>query len=291
MKTLFTFFFVFIISFAFSQNEILFFQTSWGSQLPFDEFCRQAVESGYDGVEVALPNNDEKLQELQAAVEKYKLQLIILVGTQRSGNIDVVAEQYKNNLKKAASLKPLKINSHTGSDFFTFEENLLLLSAADEAGKEINIPVFHETHRGRFSYNLPLTYDYLQQFESLHLTADFSHWMVVHERLITKDNELMKEAILKSGHIHARVGFEEGPQVNDPRAPEWKNYVDAHIDIWEEIIQNEWNLGRVATVTTEFGPTNYMPALPYTRQPVSSQWDANVYIMEKIKERISAINN
>jgi hypothetical protein len=40
------------------------------------------------------------------------------------------------------------------------------------------------------------------------------------------------------------------------------------------------------TITTEFGPDPYMPALPFTRQPVTSQWDVNVFMMELLAETV-----
>jgi hypothetical protein len=36
---------------------------------------------------------------------------------------------------------------------------------------------------------------------------------------------------------------------------------------------------------TEFGPPHYLPALPFTRQPVADQWDINVYMMKTLRER------
>lgn len=41
------------------------------------------------------------------------------------------------------------------------------------------------------------------------------------------------------------------------------------------------------TFLTEFGPVDYMPALPYTRQPVADQWAINVYMMEILRKRYS----
>ena len=85
---------------------------------------------------------------------------------------------------------------------------------------------------------------------------------------------------------HARVGFEEGPQINDPSAPEWEKVIERHLDIWEAVIQKTWNENKSATITTEFGPPGYMPTLPFTQKPVSDQWKANVFIMNKLKKRI-----
>jgi hypothetical protein len=61
--------------------------------------------------------------------------------------------------------------------------------------------------------------------------------MVVHESLLINKEDLLEKVILKSDHIHARVGFEEGPQVNNPSAPEWKSTLNRHLDIWESVIQ------------------------------------------------------
>ncbi|MCK5442661.1 MAG: sugar phosphate isomerase/epimerase, partial [Maribacter sp.] len=92
----------------------------------------------------------------------------------------------------------------------------------------------------------------------------------------------------RSQHIHARVGFAEGPQVNDPEAPEWQKALNRHLDIWEKVIRKKWTeSNRPFTITSEFGPPNYMPTLPYTRLPVADQWKANVFIMKALKERMN----
>ena len=38
--------------------------------------------------------------------------------------------------------------------------------------------------------------------------------------------------------------------------------------------------GADMTITTEFGPPNYLPTAPFTQKPLSDQWEANVFIME-----------
>jgi hypothetical protein len=42
------------------------------------------------------------------------------------------------------------------------------------------------------------------------------------------------------------------------------------------------------TFLTEFGPADYLPTLPYSRQPVANQWDINVYMLQLIRNRYSA---
>jgi hypothetical protein len=37
----------------------------------------------------------------------------------------------------------------------------------------------------------------------------------------------------------------------------------------------------------EFGPVDYMPALPYTRQPLADQWQINKHMVDTLRTRYS----
>jgi len=41
------------------------------------------------------------------------------------------------------------------------------------------------------------------------------------------------------------------------------------------------------TFTPEFGPPTYMPALPYTRQPVADLWDICMYMTQQFRARFT----
>jgi hypothetical protein len=41
------------------------------------------------------------------------------------------------------------------------------------------------------------------------------------------------------------------------------------------------------TILTEFGPPDYMPTTPYTRQPLADQWAINIYMMQLLRKRYS----
>lgn len=95
-------------------------------------------------------------------------------------------------------------------------------------------------------------------------------------------------AISRTVHIHSRVGFVEGPQITDPRAPEWDEVLQAHLNCWDKVIElQQKNKRELFTITSEFGAPPYMPLLPYTRQPIVNQWEVNVYMMNLLKERYS----
>ena len=273
-----------------TQNELLFFQTNWGFEGSWEAFFLKTKSSGYDGVEVWLPKNARVQQEVSKGLKKHQLKVIYLCGTNKSLSFKESLLAYENDLKRAIAQKPCAINSHTGSDFFSFEQNMKFIKLANDLSNKYNIPIHHETHRGRFSYALPETKRYLNLDSAFRLTLDISHWMVVHESLLAQQKQLLDEVMKRTDHIHARVGFEEGPQVNNPQAPEWDKALNRHLSIWESIILSHWKTGKPMTITTEFGPPNYLPTAPFTQKPLSDQWEANVFIMKAIKEQMNISN-
>jgi hypothetical protein len=70
------------------------------------------------------------------------------------------------------------------------------------------------------------------------------------------------------------VGYEEGPQVPDPRAPEYESHLNAHERWWKmvwdaQLARNQ----QVSTLTAEYGPPLYLHTLPYSQTPAANLWD------------------
>lgn len=274
-----------LLSFGlFAQKKVLFFQTDWGNKLPIEDFLAKVKANGYDGVEVWMPGKPEGREALKDGLKKHDLKVIFLHGTNKSLSFEEALKAYETGLRDLYSWNPVKVNSHTGSDFWTLEQNLAFLQIGEKLAQEAGIPLIHETHRARFSYTLPATLEMLEKFPELGLTLDISHWMVVHERLIPLSDPFLQKILPSIQHIHARIGFAEGPQVNNPAAPEWENEVKVHLDIWEQIIRSY--PGEVFTVTTEFGPPPYLPTVPFSNVPIADQWNANVWIMNALKTQM-----
>ena len=125
----------------------------------------------------------------------------------------------------------------------------------------------------------------MEKIPELRVTFDVSHWCNVHESLLADQPETIEMTLQRVDHIHARIGHPEGPQVNDPRAPEWEAAVKAHLAWWDKVVDLKKQKGDTLTVLTEFGPPDYMPTLPYTRQPLADQWAVNVYMMHLLRNR------
>jgi sugar phosphate isomerase/epimerase len=264
--------------------------TSWGFQGTMDEFCAKVKKEGYDGIELWWPTNNKKAQDdIFAALKKYDLEIGFLCGGSQSNPQDHLAF-FKNMIDAAAKQniqRPLYINNHSGRDHFSFDDNKKFIEHTQALAKETGILICHETHRGRMLFAAHITRKFIESFPELRLTLDISHWCNVHESLLADQQETVEMALSRTDHIHARIGHPEGPQVNDPRAPEWEPVVKQHFEWWDKIVERKKKNGEVVTILTEFGPPDYMPTLPYTKQPLGNQWEINVHMMQVLRKRYS----
>jgi sugar phosphate isomerase/epimerase len=268
---------------------LIILATNWGYQGSLDTFCGEAKKAGYDGIEVWWPTEQKAQQELFTALEKHGLQVGYLCAGYDS-DYTKHAQQFETALKAATGnnkIKPLYINCHSGRDYFSFEQNSALIDMTLRLSKQSGIPVYHETHRSRMLFAAHIAQRFIEAKPELRLTLDISHWCNVHETLLQDQATTVAKALERASHVHARIGHPEGPQVNDPRAPEWENAVKAHFGWWDEVVKRHQAAGKPLTFLTEFGPADYLPTLPYTRQPVANQWDINVYMMNQLKQRYS----
>lgn len=268
--------------------QLLIMGTNWGFKGSVDAFCAKAKEAGYDGIEMWWPGTTATQDELFTALKKHRLQIGFL-----TGGSDKVPEkhfqQFKAMLDGAAYQqvqKPLYINCHSGRDFFTKEENGKFIDYTTQIAAETNNLICHESHRSRMLFAAHIAKQFIREYPALRMTLDISHWCNVHESLLHDQDETVQLALERTDHIHARIGHPEGPQVNDPRAPEWESAVKRHLDWWDAIVAMKIKKGvNQLTILTEFGPPDYLPTLPYTRQPLADQWDINVYMMQLLRKR------
>jgi sugar phosphate isomerase/epimerase len=267
---------------------ILFFCPLWGStEMAFEAFLEKVKKAGYDGVEMSLPLEDEaEKARLLQGLDDYGLLLVAQHYETEHPDPETHLAEYIRRLENLASARPLLLNTQTGKDWFSFEDNLRLIRAAAEVAERSGVKILHETHRGKFSFCAATTRRFLEAESELRISADFSHWCVVSESLLADQAQAVDIAIERADHIHARVGHAEAAQVSDPRAPEWLQMLETHLGWWDRIVERHRRQGtEVLTITPEFGPAPYMPLLPYTGMPVASQWEINTAMMEMLRKR------
>lgn len=263
--------------------------TNWGFNGSMDAFCARVKKEGYDGIEVWWPGAVSDQDQLFSALKKYQLDVGFLCGGSQSNWKDHW-ETFRLSLEAAAGnerQRPLYINCHSGRDYFTDTENQAFIDLTRKISDQTGIRICHETHRGRMLYSAPVARRFLEANPDMKITLDISHWCAVHESLLADQPEQVQLALERTEHIHARIGHPEGPQVNDPRAPEWAAAVNAHLTWWDQVWQRKRQAGMLMTILTEFGPPDYMGTLPYTRQPLADQWAINVHMMQLLRKRYS----
>lgn len=271
----------------------------WGQEnLSPSEFIDKITDAAYDGIEILMPADDNFCDSFMAEMEDVyeKNDDFIFIAQQliTPGKVTITEfiKRFENELQKLISYQPTYINSHTGKDYFSFDNNCRLIEASLNISAKTGTRILHETHRGRFSFHAATLLAYLEKFPELELVGDFSHFCVVSESVLQDQQNILAQIIPKVSHIHARVGFEQAPQVNDPFAPEWENHLKYFEGWWQKIIDHKKKAGwNTFNITPEFGPAPYMPLLPFTKQPIGNQWEINKAMMQRLKSNLLESNN
>lgn len=267
--------------------KILLAKSNWEvSTTPLPRFMEQCKANGFDGAEIYLAPREESSESIRMGLEKSGLFLIAQIASQGTTPQEHLAS-FKSQMKRAKECGAQFVNAHTGSDFFSFTENLDLFRHTLSLSADMGLPICHETHRGRALYNLPDTLRYLEAEPRLKLTGDFSHFMCVHETNLDERAALLAKVLPHCGHLHARVGFEEGPQVPHPMAPEWKEMRHRYLSIWKKVFSlAETNGATTFTITPEAGPPAYMPTVPFTNQPIADAWSVNLAVADWLRSEL-----
>jgi sugar phosphate isomerase/epimerase len=275
--------------------EVNYICTFWGCEnQSAKEFLSNVVANGYDGVEINFPDDTHFIQEFIEELQKIRNTVhpnFVFIAQQVISNKNESVNDYMQRITERltflTTLKPDAINSHTGKDFFDFGDNCKIIETTEHIVKNSGIPIWHEIHRGRFSFHLKTLLKYLDVFPNLNLIADFSHFCVVSESNLDDQQDLLKQIYPNIKHIHARIGFEQSPQVNHPFAPEWKDYLEKYVIWWKEIIQIHQKRNYSAiSITPEFGPFPYMPQEPFTKKPLSIQWELNIQMKNHLQQNL-----
>jgi hypothetical protein len=265
------------------QNESLglkikYFCSWWGLEdLSLPLMLEKIKRAGYDGVEIGIPAEKSRRDELRSLLRQHELDVIAHQYQAEGLTFNDYLSSFDSWIETATSFEPLLVNSHTGKDYWTLEQNLRLVDVAQRAEERHGLPIAHESHRGRFLYSAPVAAEYFRLRPNLKITADLSHWVCVAESLLVGQETVLDEAIQRAGHIHARVGYAQGPQVPDPFSPRWTCELNAFSSWWLRIAQRFCREGRAClTITPEYGPPPYSWVSPQSGEPLGDFFDVNL---------------
>lgn len=271
------------------------YRTLWGTDANYAETAKESREAGFDGLETRVPERIDLALQLKSALKDYKLKLIAEIST--AGNYSLsdrnaTVEEHINSLERlldiSINLHPEFINCMGGSDSWDDAQNTEFFERCLEIENRYKITICHETHRGRSLFNPWITRRMVETFPELNLTCDFSHWCVVCERLLDREGDALELIAKHAHHIHARVGYAEGPQVPHPAAPEYEKELAAHQNWWQLIWEAQFKKGyTLTTLNPEFGVDGYLHELPFTQVPVANLWNIQQWMVTKEREHFS----
>jgi sugar phosphate isomerase/epimerase len=248
----------------------------------------QRVQSeGYHGTELFLPFYPIDIDTTLKAHEKFDLNIITGIATDGTTPADHL-NSMNTQVINAVEYSPKHINCHTGRDIFSLDDNLKLFENALSLEQKYGVTITHETHRFRPTFSTFETEKIVSALPELKLNLDISHWMVVHESDLSDQAERLQRVFPSVHHIHARVGFEEGPQITSPQEARWESHLNNHTQLWQNVIQQALLRGDTDfTITPEFGPFPYAHTHPETEQALTDVWASNKFMKDHLSANLT----
>jgi hypothetical protein len=94
------------------------------------------------------------------------------------------------------------------------------------------------------------------------------------------------ESIARVDHVHARVGYDQGPQVRDPRDSLYSPWLRRFEEFWDAIVQSARERGlRQLYFTPEFGPPPYAAGRASDAAVISGVWEINLWMRQFLKQK------
>ena len=261
------------------------FRTLWGYRGSWQQALDEALGAGFDGLEARIPETAAQRAINARLLREQNVPYIATLFTstpvlpRQSDSTQVHLEDLRMKLDWAAELGPRLVNVLPGNDRWALSEQVDFFARAVELADASGLKVCFEIHRGRSLYSPWVTLDVIRQVPELRFTSDISHWLVTCERLLDDPADDLSAFIERVDHIQARVGYDQGPQVPHPGAPEYAEVLAFHQRHWESIWSSQEKRGlQTTTLTPEFGPDGYLHHLPFTDMPVADLWQLNQWM-------------
>jgi len=258
------------------------FRSLWGWQGDWAAVAAQTRVLGFAGIEARLPTDPVAMR---AALAAEGLDYIAVAFT----GGDVVpdqawtpaqhAEHLSRAIDTAQGLGARFVNALAGNDRWALAAQVDFFGRAQAIAEAAGMVCSFETHRATSLFNPWTTLAIIEQLPDLRFTADLSHWVVVCERLLDHPADDLSAFVQRVHHVQARVGYDQGPQVPHPAAPEYAAALGWHLAQWQAVWAVHAGQGRgVTTLTPEFGPDGYTHRLPFTQLPIADHHLLNMWM-------------
>lgn len=265
--------------------KLLLCKTLWGHTGSVEQAARLAVEAGFGGIEAPVPSDAAAVVHFAQVLEAHRLVWIQEISTtgsyvpRRHAPPSEHLQDFESQLQRGLAIGARFANIMGGCDAWETDASVRFFAEAQNIADRLGVTCSFETHRGRSFFTPWNTVKILERLPELKVTCDFSHWAVVCERLMDSEWDSILRVAQQAHHIHGRVGYDQGPQVPHPGAPEYAEALASHQRCWEAVWTSQRARGyNQVTLTPEFGPDGYLHTLPFTGAPVADLWTLNRWI-------------
>lgn len=273
------------------------FRTLWGYTASKTQALEELLEAGFDGMEARLPLSAAERAEFAAFLRANQVPYISTVFTaydvlpEQSATVAEHLTDLDKKLGWASELSPRFVNVLAGNDRWQLPQQVEFFGQALELARKHGQLCAFETHRSRSLFNPWVTLELIRQLPDLRFTSDISHWIVTCERLLNDPEDDLSAFVERVHHIQARVGYDQGPQVPHPAAPEYAKELAFHQQHWEAIWRSQQERGyQATTLTPEFGADGYLHHLPFTNVPVADLWSLNTWMGKTEREHFQSFS-
>jgi len=274
--------------------QLLLFRSLWTNGFDLSAALADCAGGEFDGVEGPVPEPVGARRDFLGRLRDAGVPFIAEIATGRgyvpqddspAGHL----EDFRRQAAAALGGAPLFITTLAGCDSWPLAQSVDFFGRAMEVASSLGIRVSFETHRSRPTFNPWATRELLRQLPAMRITVDFSHWCCVCERLVVDDEpDILELCAARADHIHARVGYAQGPQVPHPEAPEYGAELAAHERWWRVILFARARAGcECSTATPEFGPDGYLQAPAFTVAQVAKLDAINRWMARRQRGRFA----
>lgn len=267
------------------------FRSLWGWRGDPYAMAAEVREQGFAGVEARMRVEP---QVFRAALAAEGLDHIAVAFT--GGDVVAVqawdvarhCDELARAIERAEAYDARAVNVLAGNDRWPLAQQVDFFGRAQALADAAPMPVTFESHRAGSLYSPWLTLEIIAQVPGLRFTADLSHWVVVCERRLDDPLDDLSPFIDRVHHMQARVGYDQGPQVPHPAAPEYADWLHWHGAMWQAIWTAAAARGQdIMTLTPECGADGYTHLLPFTQAPVADRHEMNLWLAQWCRARFA----
>jgi sugar phosphate isomerase/epimerase len=278
--------------------ELRLFKTLWGHGGTIDEAIAAARAHEFAGLEGPAPATATLRRDFRTQLDAAGLEYIAEICTagsyvpNRGAPPGEHLDSFRRQAEAAMECAPRFVTVIAGCDAWPLSVSVEFFAAAMAVAEQLGFIASFETHRSRSLFHPWITRDVLHALPALRLTCDFSHWCCVCERLIDTEPDVLDLCAEHAHHVHARVGYDQGPQVPHPAAPEFRPALEAHERWWRRFWDAQQKRGvAISTMTPEFGPDGYLHCAPFTQTPVADLDEINTWMAARERQQFAGFDS